>query len=701
MTTIRTFCRLCEVGCGLVATVEDGTLVRLRPDHDHPVTHGFACSTGVRGTELHHDPDRVRSPQRRSGDTFAPVGWDDAIGEIGARVEAIVAEHGPSAVGVYIGNPTAFNALGSASAMYFAAALGTDRKFSAVTQDCSNKYAVAELLYGATTATPIPDLDRTDLLLWIGSNPRVSKSSFLSIADPVQALRHVRERGGRVVFVDPRDVEPDIGETLQLRPDSDPYLLAAMLHEIDRSVGFRLGALDGRVDGLDEVRAFVAPYSPEAVAAVVGLPAETIAHLGRDFASAERASIHASTGLNMGRQGALAYWLVQMLLLVTGNLDRPGGNYFGRRGIPAPPAPVDRTAASFEAGPWGPFRRAVGMLPSAVLPEYIHDAQAPLRALFVVAGNPALTVGGGSHLEGALRSLDLLVSIDLYRNATGELADYVLPATDQFEREDLNVFVQGVQGEPFVQWTPRVVEPCGEQRQEWEIYGALLQAMGRDPLLAPGTDDPMLLFDGALAPGGTSIDTLRDAGGVLPLPEPGAGGSLGRRGVDEVIVAVPDGFRSTLARGHALFDELRSEPVDQFKLITRRTRNTINSTLHNLPTAAPDDEPNPLWMNPDDAQRLGVAAGERVAVAKAYGAIEAGVRFDPRLRTGVVAMTHGFGNAATTGMPGAQRHAGVNVNVLAPHGPGTFDPVSCMSQVTGIPVDVRAATTTHLISAAT
>ena len=360
MTTVRTFCRLCEVGCGLVATVEDGTLVRLRPDHDHPVTHGFACSTGVRGADLHHDPDRVRRPQRRTGDTFAPLGWDDAIGEIGARVDAIVAEHGPSVVGVYIGNPTAFNALGSASAMYFAAALGTDRKFSAVTQDCSNKYAVAELLYGATTATPIPDLDRTDLLLWIGSDPRVSKSSFLSIADPVQALRHIRERGGRVVFVDRGDVEPDIGETLQLRPDSDPYLLAAMLHAIDRSVGFRLGALDGRVDGLDAVRAFVAPYPPEAVAAVVGLPAETIARLGRDFVVADaHPSMRRPVSTWAGR-ASLAYWLVQMLLLVTGNLDRPGGNYFGRRGIPAPrrrstgaPLPSKPARGVRSGAPWG------------------------------------------------------------------------------------------------------------------------------------------------------------------------------------------------------------------------------------------------------------------------------------------------------------------------------------------------------------
>lgn len=687
---IRTFCRLCEVGCGLVATVEDGRLTRLRPDHDHPVTKGFACSKGVRVADLHHDSDRLRQPQQRVGDSFVPVTWDDAIAGIASKLEAIIAEHGARSVGVYLGNPTAFNALASATGMYFAAALGSDRMFSAVTQDCSNKLAVAELLYGMMSANPIPDLERTDLLLWIGSNPRVTKGSFLSVADPVKALRQVRERGGRVVFVDPLAIEPDIGEIVQLRPDSDPYLLAAMIHEIHRTVGFRLGSLEGRVAGLDELAAFVAPYSPQAVAGVVGLPAETIANLARDFAAAERASIHASTGLNMGRQGALAYWLVQMLVLVSGNLDKPGGNYLAARGLPAPPATVDRTSRSFEQSPWGPFRRTAGMLPCAVMPEMIAAANEPLRALFVLAGNPVLTMGGGEQLSAALRSLDLLVSVDLYRNATGELADYVLPATDQLEREDLNVFVQGSQPTPFVQWTPRVVAPDGEQRQEWEITGQLLRAMGRDPLLEPGTADPMLLFDGALAPGGASLEDVRRAGGVVALPEPGAGESLDRRGVHGVIECVPEALRSTLERGHALFPELAEEPADGFKLITRKTRNTVNSWLQNLPSSAPNDEPNPLWMNPEDGGRLGLGPGDRARISNRYGTIEVGVRFDPRLRRGVVAMTHGFGNASTSGMSGAQARPGVNVNVLAPTGPGTFDPVSSMSQVTGIPVEVTA-----------
>jgi anaerobic selenocysteine-containing dehydrogenase len=684
---------LCEAGCGLVAhTDDDGKLVELRPDHDHPLTRGFACSNGLLAAEVHRDAARLRRPQRREGDAFVDITWDEATTDIAARLRAIVEEHGPRSVGLYLGNPNAFNAMVTVGAFQFIRTLGSDRAFSSASQDCSNKYATAELLYGVAGANPIADLERTELLLMIGANPRVSKTSFLSVADPVQALRGIRDRGGRVVFVNPLRIEPDIGETLQVRPDTDPYLLAAMLHEIDRTVGFRLGALDGDVVGVDGVREFVRPYSPAAVAPVVGIPAERIAALARDFAAADGASIHVSTGLNMGRQGSLGYWLAQMLLLLTGNLDRPGGNYFPSRGLPIRPAPVDRSDASFVQTKWGPYRPTIGMMPAALLAELVHDDDEPLRALVVVAGNPALSIGGSTRIQEALRSLELLVTIDLYRNATGELADYVLPATDQYEREDLNTFVQGVQGEPFVQWTPKVTEPDGEQREEWRFLADLMAALDHPVMLDSSVADPLpLVYDGPLAGSGLSIGQLREQGGVAVLAEPGPGGSMVQLQLSAPLDCVPDGLRSTLQRGHELFAELQAEPAGQMKLITRRTRHTINSALQNVEKLkARGAASNPLWMHPDDATRLGLAPDSVARISNEHGTICAEVRHDANLRPGVVAMTHGFGNATTTGMPIAQAHPGVNVNILGPSGPGSFEPVSGMLQITGIPVTVEA-----------
>jgi formate dehydrogenase len=677
-----------------VASVGDDQRVEvLRPDHDHPVTRGFACAKGLLAAEVHRDPARVRIPQRRRERGFVDVGWDEAITDIAARLRAVIAEHGPGGVGIYLGNPNAFNVLAGVGAMIFAGTIGSDRMFSASTQDCANKYAVAELLYGIATANPIPDLEGTQLLLVIGSNPRVSMSSFLSVPQPVQALRSIRDRGGRVVFVNPLAIEANIGETVQLRPDTDAYLLAAMLHEIHRTRGFTLGALGGRVKGVDAVAAFVEQYAPDRVADVVGVPADRIRRLARDFAEAEGASVHVSTGLNMGRQGALAYWLAQMLVLLTGNLDRPGGSYFAARGFAGAPPPRGSGLDSYVHSKWGAYRPAVGMMPGALLADMIEDDDEPLRALFVLAGNPVLSIGGSARLASALGSLDLLVTLDLYRNATGELAHYVLPATDQFERADLNTFVQGIQARPYVQHTEPIATPDGEQRAEWRVLGDVLVSMGHDlPFDLSGPDALAAMMDGALEPHGLSIDGLRRAGGVVVLDEAGPEGSVDRLGISLPIACVPPALEPTLARGHELFGALVRERPAQLKLITRRTPHTLNSAFQNV--AALKDRgagSNPLWMAPDDAERLGLEAGALATMRTEHGEVTAEVRIDERLRTGVVAMTHGFGNQRSSGMPVAQSHPGVNVNLLGPVGPGSFDPVSGMAQLTGIPVEVEPA----------
>jgi anaerobic selenocysteine-containing dehydrogenase len=691
MSTQRTFCRLCEVGCGLVAEVVDGRIERLRPDHEHPATAGFACKKGLVALDVHRDPDRLDVPLARQADGgFLPVGWDDALAGIGARLRAIVEESGPSAVAVYVGNPTAFNASSQVGMGLFMLGLGGGRMFSSGTQDCSNKFAVAEVLYGSMQLHPVADLDHTHHALLLGTNPRISGGSFVQRADTVSALRAIGARGGTVRFVNPVAIEPDLGETVQLRPDTDAYLLAAMLHEIERRQGFDEGALAGHTRHLDVLRTFVAPYSPEVVAPVVGIPAAKIAAMADEFASAPSACAHMSTGVNMGRQGALAYWLVQMLVLVTGNLDRRGGTYLPARALPV--RPFEPPATDFVESRWGSYRPSGTQLPGALLADMIEDTDEPVRALIVLAGNPLLTMTGADRLEGALGSLDLLVSLDIYRNATGELAHYVLPCTDQYERGDLNTFVQGMQLDPFVQWTDRVVPPAGERRTEFRIFGDLVRAMGRDPLVDPETPDPLaLVYDGGLASCGLSVAELASRpAGFARIAEDGPGTFLDRALLgDGVLDCAPAPLLPSLERAHMLFDELAAEPSGQVKLIARRTRNTLNSWFQNverLRDARSDG--NPLFVHPDDAARLDVTDGVTVRVYNEHGCVHAPVRIDPTLRPGVVAMTHGFGNDRTTGMRVAQQHPGSNVNVLTPSGAGTFDPFSSMSHLTGIPVEV-------------
>jgi anaerobic selenocysteine-containing dehydrogenase len=680
---------LCEAGCGITVDVDDQRIIKVRPDHDHPVTAGFACNKGLLCGEIHHDPHRLNQPQRRTADGFVNASWEEANQDIADRVNAIIAEHGPNAIAGYIGNPAAFNATAGPALALFIAMFGSTSLFTTGSQDCSNKFAVAEMLWGSSQIHLIADVDHTDHMLLFGTNPRVSKGSFLAMPDPIARLGAIEERGGTVRFFDPRRIEPKVGEVIQLKPDTDVYLLAAMLHEIDLRRGFDESGV-ARITELEAVRDFLKNFSAETVAPVVGLEAEVIVQIALDFADAPTASVHMSTGVNMGRQGALAYWLMHLLSILTGNFDRVGGNIPSTRGTDPAPAAAGSGLDSFIDSPWGTYRPTVSSHPCALLIDMIRDGA--VKALFVTAGNPLLTMGGGTELAEALASLDLLVTVDLFRNATGELADWALPATDWFEREDLNTFVQGTLVTPYVQWAGPIVEPIGERRTEQRIFNDIADAAGAPIMFPNGTDMLAAINDSALGRQGLSLASLRELpDGIALLEQVTPGSFLDTMRPDGRIEGDPPMLRMAKSRAVEQFGELTSEPLGTLKMITRRTSHTINSALQNVEKLkAKGAADNPLYMSPADATRLALVDGAAVRIANRWGAIESTVKIDDTLRDGVVAMTHGFGNANTSGMPHAQRFPGVNVNALAPVGPGSFDPVSTMSQLTGIPVEVTA-----------
>jgi anaerobic selenocysteine-containing dehydrogenase len=719
--SIKTFCRLCEVNCGLEATVDDAQrMVALRPDKAHPVSAGFACHKGLLALEVHRDPDRLNAPIRRAAEgEFVEASWEEAIGDIAPRLKALIEEHGPESVAVYMGNPSAFNALGAVAAGIFAQSLGIKRFFFAGTQDCTNKFAISEILYGSAEIHPIADLDHSDYILMMGTNPRISKMSFLSTPDPVGALRAARDRGAKIRFVNPLAIDDlsDVGDTLQIRPDTDAYFLAALLCEIDATCGFNEKVLADIGNGtsvghVDRLRDFVRAYPVDRVAGLVGLPAQTIREVAREFASAESASIHISTGVNMGQQGALAYWLVQMLSLVTGNLDRRGGNIVAARAFPGLPMGEE---PALEETKWGTYRPSRGATPpGSLIADMIRDDEKPIRALLVIAGNPLLSIGGEERMREAFADLDLLVSIDFYRNATAELADWVLPAADWFEREDLNFFVQGVQRKPYLQWTDRVVAPTYERKEDWWILSRIQQEMGLPSLFdLPGDDALMTLWNGRLEENGYSIPALREAeGGVVLIHEAPQGHFLERVSAAAAAAAAaggvvvdgdgdgdggfdccPDAMLATMERASAIFDRLERETATQLKLITRRTHHMLNSALQNMKVLKTEagSRKNPLFMNPGDAASRNLEEGQHVRIRNDHGELIAELALDPHLREGVVAMSHGFGNDRTPGMPVAQAHPGVNVNRLSPSGAGSFDPVSGMEHLTGIAVEVLAS----------
>lgn len=695
----RTFCRVCEPACGMVATVEGDQLVKLEADKAHPISKGFVCNKGIYGADVHNDPDRLNQPLKKvSPGRFEPISWDQAITEIAERLQGIIEQHGGEAIGSYTGNPNAFNTLFGPSYGNFVRQLGARYFFSSGTQDCANKFAASEAVFGTRTLHPLPDLDHSDFILILGENPAVSHMSFVSIPNPMAHLKEAEARGAKILYVNPRRIESAAiaGDVLKIRPDTDVYLLAALIHEIDRTLGFD-ESVTGRGERLDELRAFVADYPPERVAPVTGIPEEEIRALARAFATAPSACAHMSTGVNMGRQGTLAYWLLQMLVFVTGNLGRQGGNFYSLGFYERSTGAGRAVPEGMLETPFGEVRKPGGVginLPGNLLASYITELEKPIRALFVSSGNPVLSIGGEAHLREAMGSLDLLVCVDIYRNATGEYADYVLPAAGAFEREDINFAGIGLQFQPSVQFTEAVVAPAFERKPDWWIYERLAQAMGFSSALdgvAEGElPDMWGRINAMLRSRGHDMAELRREQ-IIALerskPEDFYERYLQRD--TQMVDCCPEAFHEAIERMGRLFNEEVAQPESALKLISKRDAYMFNSWYANVAKLkAKDRDRNYLFMHPDDAEERQIGEGSTVRIENAQGALAAPVKLTDDLMRGVVAMTHGWGQGESKGMRVASGAPGVNCNALLPSGPGSFEPLSNQSHMTGIPVEV-------------
>lgn len=699
---VHTFCRICEPGCGLVAEVEDEQVLSLRPDPEHPVHKGFSCHKGVHYLQLHNDPDRLDRPLRRvnprTGDraVFEPVEWDEALRDIGRRIAAIQQRDGKNALAIYKGNPSAFNGAYSSNAGQLLGGFGTSTMFSAGTQDCSSKFAASEAMYGSSMLHPIPDLLHTDYFLCIGSNPLVSHMSLIHISNPMEKLKAIRRRGGTILFVNPRRIEsatPETGDVLLIRPDTDFYFLAGLLHEIVFNIGYDRAAVAAQGANVDGLLEFAKQYSIERVAAVTGIDAEAMRQVARDFCAAPRASIFMSTGVNMGRQGALAYWMLNMISLFSGNLGKCGGNIYSMGVCPTTQYSKRAAGNPYRQTSFGEIRHVAGNLPAALMPDLFEDPQQPVRALISISGNPVISVGGEERLRAAFQKLELIVALDLYRSETAELADYILPATDWLEHEDVNILVtMGVALEPYVQYTPAVVPPKGERRDDWWILARIQQEMGNPSLLDDGAGNPWGNVEATLAQGGLGIDQLKAMPcqvAVLPEADPQHLFAVAIQTDDGRVDCCPAIFRRGFAVAEEHFAALSGEAADQLKLITRRTNYMINSWMHNLPVLKHSAHlTNPLWMHPDDAAARDLFEGDEVNVSNEYGAVQAVLMYDDSLKCGVVAMTHGWGSRSTRGLKVAGRHAGVNANALSPSGRDAFDSISNQSHMTGLNVSI-------------
>src|SRR6478672_2647375 len=483
-----TFCRICEPLCGMVATVDGGRLVSLRPDKDHPLSAGFACQKGIAFAEVVNDPDRVTTPLRRSADGFEPVTWDEAMTDIADRLTDIHRRHGSGAIGWYYGNPGAFSYSHTLSLNTFMLGFGPRlHVFTAGSQDVNNRFVASQLLYGSPLALPVPDVLRTELLVVIGANPIVSHGSVLTVPRIKDRMHDIVKRGGRVLVVDPRKTETAAQfEWLGIIPDGDAYLLLSLLHVLfDENLADR-ARLDGQADGVAWIEQLARPFSPEATEARTGIDPDIVRDLARDLARTGRAAVYGRVGTSTGENGTLTTYLLDAVNLVAGNLDQPGGSMFGRFGMPCERWGMKALGALLRTS-YTRRRSRIGGFPSVLLSEpagvmakeITTPGRGQVRALFVSAGNPVLSVPNGNELETALESLELMVGIDLYVNETLAHCDYVLPAATMYERDDFPLPFQTLQPTPFRQATEAVVAPAGQARAEWEVIDDVTRRMWR------------------------------------------------------------------------------------------------------------------------------------------------------------------------------------------------------------------------------
>jgi anaerobic selenocysteine-containing dehydrogenase len=553
-------------------------------------------------------------------------------------------------------------------------------------------------LYGSASVWTAPDLYNTNYLLCVGGNPKVSHWTIVSVPnDNGDTLKQIKARGGKVQFVNPRKIEsstPETGDTLRIKPDTDVYLLAAILNELKSRDAFDHSIIEKHGKNVEGLLEFVAQYPAERVAPITGIDADTIREIASDYMAADGAIIYVATGVNMGRQGTVAYWIAEMINFLTGNLGRDGGMYrpagFCKTDLPLPEQEVsiDTSVGTLS------MAHNYNPMPTTVLPDLIDNGD--IKALVVLTGNPLLSTPAESKLRESFKRLDVMVATDIMRTDTVELCDYVFPATDWLEREDIPMFSNGSQLRPYVQYTEAMVAPKYECRDDWATMSRLALELGPSELFERElNENGFAIINQMLAASDLSIDKLSQMPhqtAVIEQPPKEEFYQTDVHHTDGKIDCCPEDFikAGLLERCEEIFKELEKESPDTLKLITMRTIHMHNGWLSNVPMFRKGiNNLNPLNMSEEDAERLGLLDGDDIRVFNKFGSVETQVLINNDLRPGAVALTHGFGHKKAYGLKVASTKAGANYNQLVPTGAETHEPRSYMCWMTGVPVEVE------------
>jgi anaerobic selenocysteine-containing dehydrogenase len=700
-TTRYRACPLCEAICGLELRYEDARLAAIRGDAADPFSRGHVCPKGNAILDLESDPDRVRRPLRRVGDAWHEIGWDEALALAGERLAAIQRAHGANAVAVYLGNPNVHHLGHVAYAPAFVRALRTRNVFSASSVDQWPHQLVAWAMYGHQFLLPIPDVDRTDYLLMLGANPVASNGSLLTAPGVAGRLKALAQRG-RLVVVDPRRTETAeiASEHVFVRPGSDALLLAGLL-KVLRTLGApRTAAYGDRLRDADAAWATADALDADTIAARTGVAWPTIERLARELWAAPRAAVYGRVGLSTQPFGTLCQWLIQLLAIYTGHLDREGGLLPNEPAIPLTGPGTSRG----HRGVWSSRVRGLpefaGELPVAALAEEIETpGDGRVRALVTSAGNPVLSTPGGRALEHALGTLDFMVAIDVYVNETTRFADLILPPASPLTQYHYDLVFNAFAVRRVARLSAPVRDRAEDERGDWEIFNGLAAAYaaaaGKPWQALP---EPRAIVAAGLARGGTGL-TLADLDAaphgldlgplrpsLLSRLETADGRidcapALCREDVGRLVAwarAPLEAVATSVAPGS-------SRAGGDLLLIGRRDVRSNNSWMHNAPRLVKGKPRDHLLVHPDDLAARGLADGAHARLRSAVGAIDVPVRASDAMMPGVVCLPHGFGHRrAGVRLSRATAVDGASYNDIAD--PAALDAPSGNAALNALPV---------------
>jgi len=683
MTMHRTTCKIgaCEPFCGLEIEIENGRMVGVRPDQKHPVTQGYVCIKGMHVADYQNDPDRLLHPVKQTSSGWEQVRWETATAEIGRKLRAIRDAHGPRSIATYWGN--AADSVTISLTNTFCHAFGSPNSFNVLSLEYTDRGAVAERVLGNENLILQPDAARAKFALLLGTNPLVTNGMTLLQRRPRIAadIKAIQRNGGKVVVVDPRHTETAkvADEHVAIIPGTDLFLLVAMIRRIIDTGRYRRDFVREHVTGFEAWESAIRHLDADRAAQITGVPRADIERLADEFAIADGAFATTRVGVQTSHNTTLTEWAVMTLNAITGNIDRPGGVYFNP-GVFDVPALIEQFTKRRNPAPSriGNYPQIFGGPPAPVFADdVLSDDPERIRALIVVAGNPVITFPNTAKIEAALKRLDLLVCVDLYLSDTATFAHYALPAATMYEKGGLHFLTSNFEPYPFVEWKPKIVEPAGEARSEWEIFKGLARcakvAFLNDPLLdklgrlldALGigfTEDWLYRY---LLFGKMRLGRLKAiAGGVKISDMPWGNFFSGHiKTTDKRMHIAPRDLLDALPE--ALDRPIAPSEEFPFLLISGARRlASYNTWTHNIPALMEKMKGNWATLNPQDAARLGIESGQQIRVTSATGSLEIGAVVSADVRQGVIAIHQFWGHNYESGMRTSRKYPGVNVNFL-------------------------------------